>query len=198
MRRETLRACRLAMPERRRDIGLTLVEILIVATLFAVIAGGIGASFLSGMRLWGRAHRQEATWSNALLTLEAMAKELRQTVPMPSIGFEGTHHTVSFPALQGTRIVKVAYLFNGHKRLWQRQDTDLKDLIEERLAPATHETVVLSADEVTLAFWHFDPDQQAYTWQETWSQEDGIPSAVRVTITIKDATHTKTVWIPIA
>ena len=196
-RREgTRRICCNARDSRHRiageyRTGFTLVELVMVATLVSIIALAMASSFLSGMRVWGRAQHRDAAHADALLTLERMARELRQSVDIPQVRFEGTAQEVSFPAVLGAAIVKVTYRYEASEKRLQRRQVDLKELIEGKEAGAHADTLFSPADQVLMEF-------AGDVWKDAWSKEDGIPWAIRLTITIKDETVTKTVVLPIA
>lgn len=171
-----------------------------VATLVSIIALAIASSFLSGMRVWGRAQHQDTAHADALLTLERMARELRQSVDIPQVRFEGTDQEVSFPAVLDEAIVKVTYRYEASEKRLQRWQVDLKELIEGKEAGAQAEALCSLADPVRMEFAGFNKDnaETRDVWKGAWSKEDGIPWAIRLTITIKDETFTKTVVLPIA
>ena len=185
--------------------GFTLVEILVVATIVSVIAAGLGSSFFAGMRLWGRAQQRDTTPLNAWFALEIMAKELRQSVEVPFARFEGGAHEFSFPASINDTIVRVTYIYDGYEKRLRRQEVGLHDLLEEKLEPETKERVLFSpAEDVAIEFAKFDPVQdedgvvKGYEWTDAWEKDDGLPAAIRLTITTRHATLTKTIMLPIS
>ena len=171
-----------------------------VATLVSIIALAMASSFLSGMRVWGRAQHRDAAHADALLTLERMARELRQSVDIPQVRFEGTAQEVSFPAVLGEAIVKVTYRYEASEKRLQRWQVDLKELIEGKETGAHADTFFSPADHVLMEFAAFNKGKEGTrdVWKGAWSKEDGIPWAIRLMITIKDETFTKTVVLPIA
>lgn len=187
-----MRAC----PVRR---GFTLVEMIMVATLFSILAAGVASSFLSGMRLWGRAQQQDAAYADTLVSLEAIAKELRQSVALPAIGFEGEARKVSFASLSGTSVMKVAYEFDAHKKTLWRRRVALKEVVAETLQPDTIEQRALAADRVTITFGVFNPNEaEGIEWKDEWKPEDGVPLAIRFEVERNHALLAKTVFLPIA
>lgn len=185
----------------RLRAGFTLVELMVVATLFSLIAFAMASSFVSGMRLWDRAQQRDAAQTDALLALEVMARELRQSVNVPLVTFQGTAHQVSFPALVQGELVNIAYEYDGSEKRLRRRHVSFKELVEEKIEEVAYEkTLFSSADEVLIAFGTSpkDTDVTGYEWVDEWEEDRGVPQAVRVTITIKDETLTKIIFIPIA
>lgn len=185
--------------EELKNRGFTLVEMLMAATIFSIIAAGMALSFMSGMRLWARAQRQEGALAEALLTLERMAREVRQSVDVPAIGFGGTASEVSFPCLVGDSVVQLTYAFDRSNKTLRRRQVGLKEIIEERLQPEVLESLLLIANDVALDYASVDKEHKRPTgaWQEEWDQDDGVPPAIRLRIQLKDDTVTKTIFIPI-
>ena len=183
--------------------GFTLVEMLVVATIFAVIALALASSFVSGMRLWGRAQHRDATQTNALFGLEVMARELRQSVELPKIGFEGHAHELSFPAVLGDATVKITYVYDAYEKRLRRRQVNVKEILEETLEPEAQEKILFThIDDVVIEFASFKNDKKAAEetrdeWKDSWEQADGLPWAIRVTVTITHDTLTKTILLPI-
>ena len=188
-----------------RGAGFTLIEILIVATITAILAAGLGSSFLSGMKLWGRAKGQDMTRFNAWLALDVMAKELRQSVKVPFAKFKGDAHQLTFPAVLGNTIVKITYTYDGYEKRLRREEVGFQDLVEGTLEPQTKTRVLLAlAQELTIEFATFDPTLQetgkpkGYQWTDAWDEDTGVPAAIRLTVKMRNATLTKTILLPIA
>ena len=185
--------------------GFTLVEILIVATIVSILAAGLGSSFVSGMRLWGRAQQRDTASLNGWFALEVMARELRQSLEVPFATFEGSARELSFPATINDAVVRVTYVYDGYEKRLQRREVGLNDLLEEKLEPEVKERVLFwPAEDVTIEFATFDPIQdedgavKGYEWTDAWEEDDGLPAAIRLTIKIRHATLTKTILLPIA
>ena len=182
------------------------MEMLVVATIFAVIGLAMASSFVSGMRLWGRAQHRDAVPTDALLALEVMARELRESVDFPKVQFEGHAHELSFPAVLGDAAVKITYVYDAYEKRLRRRQVSLKEILEEKLEAETQETILLAhVDEVVMEFAAFkkgaekkDSEETRYEWKDAWEKEDGLPWAIRMTLTIKHEKLTKTVFLPIA
>ena len=187
--------------------GFTLVEILIVSTIVSILAAGLGSSFVSGMRLWGRASQQDMVRFNAWLTLETMARELRQNAKLSLAPFEGDARELTFPSVVNGAIVKVTYIYEGYEKRIKREEVGFEDLVEETLEPETKTRVVFSpALEMTIEYATFDPTQldelgelKGYEWADSWENDEGaIPAAIRLTSKVRNATLKKIILLPIA
>lgn len=64
----------------QRRLGFTLIELLIAVTIFSVIAVALYSCFNAGIRVWRRAEENMELHQSVRLTLEGLAKELRNAV----------------------------------------------------------------------------------------------------------------------
>ena len=181
--------------------GFTLIEILVVACIFSIIATAIGISFTSGMRLWGHVNSTGQN-TDVLITLEMMAKDLRRSVDMPIIGFQGSSSEVSFPTLDGNSIIKVTYKFDSKKNMLLKRYAHLKDIVlnpePDKEKEYTVEKRILSLEELSLSYLYYDPENKNYSWKDTWTKDKGIFPAVRIQTKFKNEEFTKVVFIPVS
>jgi len=189
--------------------GFTLVETLVVATIFSFIGLAIATSFISGMKIWDRAQNTDFLKYNNLLTLEMITRELRQTIDYPLIGFEVKAGELSFPTLINDSVVKVTYAFDSEKKALLRKQLDLKDIVSHKEQENTKEKIVAnSLEEFSLSyFYHYfdiDLNREVYAWKEVktelddWIKEKGVPLAVKLQGKVKNELFSKTVFIPIS
>lgn len=194
-----------------RRQGFTLIETIVVATIFSFLALGIAGSFISGMKLWARAQNIDFSKYNNILTLEIISKELRQGIKYPSIGFEVKVDEFSFPSLIGDSIVKITYKFDPEKKILLRRQVDLESIIKdlEKEIDKEQEKVVLSSlEELSLSYFYPYLDKEkgcvVYIWKEVkededeWTEAQGIFAAIRLKGKIKGEEFSKTIFIPIS
>lgn len=181
--------------------GFTLIEISVVACIFSIVATAIGMSFISGMKLWGRFNSAGSNM-DVLITLEMMAKDLRQSLDMPSVGFQGSSSEVSFPALDGTSILKVTYKFDSKENALLKSSARLKDIVlnpePDKEKEYTVEKRLLSPEEFSLSYLSYDPEAQSYSWKDAWAKDKGIFPAVRIQAKFKNEEFSKVVFIPVS
>jgi len=194
---------------RKPNKGFTLIETLVVATIFSFIGLAIAASFLSGIKIWDRARNTDFLNYNNLLTLEMITKELRQSLNYPLIGFEVKAGELSFPTLIGDSVVKITYAFDSEKKTLLRKQLGLKDIIANKEQENTKERIMLtSLEELSLSYFYhyFDKDlnREVYAWKEVkteldaWIKEKGVPLAIKLQGKVKNELFSKTVFIPIS
>lgn len=185
--------------------AFTLIEMIIVAAIFSIIGVGVAASFVSGMEIWGRARNVGFRQSNALIALEMIAQELRQSVNISYVNFTGTETAMTFPVVRGSSVMGVTYEFSPAQEALIRRQILLPDIIkaleeaEEHSAGFNYtEKKFLAADSVAFNYFYFDEDEQAYNWTDTWEDGEGMFSGVRMDIKDGEYNFTKTVFLPIA
>jgi len=194
---------------RKSDKGFTLIETLVVATIFSFIGLAIATSFMTGIKIWDRARNTDFVKYNNLLTLEMITKELRQALDYPLIGFEVKAGELSFPTLINDSVVKVTYAFDSEKKILLRKQIEIKDIISNKEQENTKERIVLnSLEEFSLSyFYHYfdlDLNREVYAWKEVktelddWIKEKGIPLAIKLQGKVKNELFSKTVFIPIS
>ncbi len=180
--------------------GFTLVEIIVAVTIFSIIALGIGSSFVSGLKIWDRARNTDLTRVDFLLTFEKVSRDIRQSVNVPLIGFEGTTSEFSFPVLADDSIVKVTYRFDPSEKTLIRRRALLKDVADKCEEGSFEEKDMLVLEELAFSYFYYDSDKKVYKWseQDGWIKSQGIPIAVKLRGKFKDAEFTKTTFIPIS
>ncbi|MCK4994241.1 MAG: prepilin-type N-terminal cleavage/methylation domain-containing protein [Candidatus Omnitrophica bacterium] len=178
--------------------GFTLVEMIMVITIFSIIGVSIAVSFLSGMKIWDRARNVDLRQSDLLLSLEIIAKELRQSVSTSFVSFEGTAQEVSFATLSGASILKVSYNFDSARKVLLRQQMSLADIIKEQNEGENSPRSVISAEDFSLSYFYFDQELKECLWTDTWEEDENIFTAVKLTVQTKTGEFIKTVFIPIS
>lgn len=178
--------------------GFTLIEIIIVTSIFAVVGLGVFSTFVSGMKMWNKARTMNMTQGDVFIAMERMAEDLRQSADIPEIGFEGEDNWVSFPVRIGGDVSKVVYLFDPSGKGVFRRQIPLTDISEEDSHGSYEQRRALSADKFVLEYFAFDQNRSAYFWDYVWEKSEEPFSAIRLLIEKNEKVFTKTVFIPMA
>jgi len=178
--------------------GFTMVETLVVATLFSIVGLGIATSFISGMKLWNEAKNMGFSKYMFLLDMETVSRDLRQSIDLPTIGFEGSSQKVSFPALSGDSIVRVTYELVPDENALLRTEVNLEDIIAGKEQEKFAEDKIASWGDLSLTYFWFDEEEQAYVWVDNWEKEQGIFSAIKIETSFENEQITKSIFIPIS
>lgn len=186
------------MPRFPNKKGFTLVEMIVATTIFSLIAVAIGASIISGLRIWDNIKNVNFSRANFLLDLDRIAGELYGTIDVPIIGFEGKEFELSFPAVSGYSLVKASYVFDSDKKILVRRETSLKELLSSEKEKVYTEKEVLALDSCGFAYYEFNKEKNAGEWAAEWPKVKGIFSAVKITVKFKGEEFVKTIFIPIS
>lgn len=174
--------------------GFTLVEVVLSAVIFSIIAVGLASSFFSGMKLWGRAKTTGVYYNDVLLDLEKIYRQLRETVFLPQIGFSGNEREITFAVIKDNSFFKATYKFDPDKKVLLLRQVPLKDIISGGEQNAAVEEVVMQLDD--LSFSYFYKEDIKYVWKDKW-QIPGFCNAVKIKAKFKDEESEKTIFIPV-
>jgi prepilin-type N-terminal cleavage/methylation domain-containing protein len=176
--------------------AFTLIELLVVVTIFSIIAFGVGACFMCGMKLWQRVGGTDFFQYEVALELERFSQELFESLKFPLIGFEGEKEKLTFPTLRGTSIVEVTYEFDSLEESLIRKERTLRDFFKD--SKDYSERKVLSAQEMNLKYFYFDYEEEKYKWKDTWLKEEGYPLGVKIELKNKHGEFQKKIFLPIS
>ena len=179
----------------RSEKAMTLVEVMMAVTIFSIVFVAAAGAFFSGVKLWGRISKVDAPAMFIVVDLQKLAKDLRQAVDIPLIGFTGAERELSFPVIDDIHVARVVYTFDPNK----------KELVRKihMFDPAAQEgrpegdpviTKILQADEMTFSY--LDRSGQEPEWQDAWLKDKGMFRAVRVEGAFKGEPFTKIIILP--
>ena len=184
---------------RRARAGLTFVELLMAATLFAILTAGVSLHLRAGLVAWRRATTKTEALQAARITWDRMDTDLRSactfsTTTQPSLMPQNVFgsDSLAFCTRRSTlpddavpsRTAFVTYHVTDHHFVVVTQT-----LREARADPGTYpgtSTVLLEAIDglsVEYGIWLEGDGSGQIEWTSTWKPEDGIPRLVRVTLT---------------
>ncbi len=175
--------------------SFTLVEILIVVCIFAIIAGSLGMTLFSALKLWQRAQAAGFIQTNILLSFESFSHNLRQAVLFPEFDFLGKKDKVEFMTIINDEIYKIEYKFSVSD-LFSSKKTKYQDLIEEKDNQYS-ENELFKADSLVLSYLVFDDKELEYQWRDSFEQEGKVPLAVKIAVEEGERSFEKIVFVPI-
>lgn len=180
---------------RTKNKGFTLIETMVVATIFSFVAAGIALSFISGIKLWNRAKNTDFAKYQFLLELEGIAKDLRQGINEPAIGFEGDANSLTFPELSGDSIIKVTLSFDQEQTTLIKKQVDMKYVLAGKEDDGYVEKRFPGWEGFSLSYASYDTASEGYVWTEEWLKEKGVFIAIKINGQFKGETYTKVVFI---
>jgi len=164
--------------------GFTFIEVLVVVTLFSIIGVALFQSFSMGLKVWKRASRPNFSYRKAVLTLERMARELRQMRGYPDTSLQGLSDELSFASVVHGKVYNLTYDYR-YQALYRRA----KVLSAGWDAGQEREAVPDVAD-VEFTYYGYDAPSTSYMFFDEWDgQLKGWPIAVRVMMDLEDETH---------
>ena len=167
--------------------GFTLIELLIVVSIMAVVIGVIGACLSGGIRVWDSARVFNDLESNAFIAMDIMEKDIKNSLSIYRIGFEGEESSLSFPAYittdKGRSIGSVKYELDEFKHVLSRVEESWqgRELREERLL----------ANVNALNFTYYQVSTSV--WQSVGSTITNFPDKVEITVRLKSGEREVTV-----
>jgi len=178
--------------------SFTLIEMMVVVTIMAIIGVAIGTSFVSGVNLWMRAKNIDLARSDVILSLERIARQLRQCIDTQEINFSGKENEIYFPTIIDKQIAKVSYQYDPVNKILSSQQVVLNDIAAGKEEENTQERQIVSVDDFMFEYFYFDEEEEKYLWKQDWEKTEGIFKAVRMRVRFRDEEISKTVFIPIA
>jgi len=183
----------------RRGRGFTLIEVMVALTIFSAIAVSIGACVMSGLRIWNNIKNVNFAKANFILDMDRVAGELRRTIDIPEIGFEGKSLEVSFPFVDGKNaVVRLAYLYDPEKKALFRKVTTLRAILDKKDDKEYSEEEFMQLEDFLVTYFDFDKEKEAYLWDKEWTKDQGPFRAVKLEGKFKGESFVKTVFIPIS
>lgn len=173
--------------------GFSLVELLVAASLVAVLAGALVTALLSGVRAWERAEGFDAARLEAVVAIETVARDFRNRVAVPqAVPFRGTAQGCAFATLaevegDGTAtLVRVSYRFEPGRGAVAREvarlparDPGPRDGFGEGLSTFSFSYLARPAPASNAA-----PDEPeapgGWTWRETVAEPEDEVGGLRL------------------
>ena len=141
------------MSEGRRragQAGFTLIELLIVISILGLVIGTIGACLAAGIRVWDQARSFNRLENEAVIGLELMERDIRNSLTIYGIGFEGDESSVKFPgfvSMEGAaRVGVIAYSLDRARRAIVRTESQWPS------GELRREQVMPYVDDLTLTY----------------------------------------------
>jgi len=189
---------------KRSRRGFTLVEVLVAATILGFIGLAILTTFGSGFHVYERIQSYGGVQTDALLSLEEIEKNLRNTFPLSSIGFKGDEQQLSFPVLIEKSMIsgngeevfyssvgRVTYYLEDRgaekKALKKKLQDYPQAALESETASFSETTSVPYVKDLAFRYFSYDDKSQGYAWTNAWTQEDGgFPAGINISLTFDD------------
>lgn len=188
--------------------GVTLIELIVAVSIFAVISVAVYSTFAMGLSIWRRTQKAQVMYQNIRLALDEMARDLQNAVvyfdssQTTAINFEGEKDRISFYSLvdgyQTTppypQLRKISYTLGDSGNLQRLEQVHQG----ADIAPETEE---IASQVANLSFFYSYEDNGAlgYEWRRDWEPNERIPESVRIELELNTGNKpvfSKYVFIP--
>jgi type II secretory pathway component PulJ len=189
------------------NFSFTLVETLLVVSLFSLIGVALLSTFNSGLKVWDRVFRERLE-EDVFLFFEKFYRDLRNTFSYQKINFLGEEDKLKFPTLVFTKsdlsglkegVGEVKYYWDKEEKKLFRVKRNLSDIYRESLGKK--EILLKNVKDFKLSYYFYDQKEKKYFWQKEW-HKSGFPLAVRINLLVNDGEREiqfkKTISIPVA
>jgi prepilin-type N-terminal cleavage/methylation domain-containing protein len=167
--------------------GFTLLELLVAGALIAVAATVVAGAFAAGFRVWQRASQQGGGYEDAVIALELIQKDVRNTVPFRAIPFRGSESGVEIPSalpasggdnVRPDQLGSISYEFSTTSRQFERV---VRIFSISGGGPEGRDVLLSKIESVRFSYADRDPDGKgALTWFSVWPVGTNTPVAVKV------------------
>ncbi|MFH1578368.1 MAG: type II secretion system protein GspJ [Candidatus Omnitrophota bacterium] len=170
--------------------GFTLIEMLVVLTMFSLIGLAIFTTLANGINIWQRMN-QTVKQDDINIFFDRIAGELRNTFEFSTIGFQGNQDKIAFVTLVTTEgpggfyetgIGQVAYFYiKGDEQLNKRVRSYSQTFEGDS---GNNQTLLDDVRSLEFAYYFYDQKAKEYLWQEECIGE-GLPLAVRIKLELR-------------
>ncbi len=181
--------------------GFTIIELLVVVTIFSVIMVTIYGVFYAGLVVCRRNDDVPLQERKIIMNMERLADDLRQVsyvidFNMEGLLLNGDSQTLAFVSLSDGDLGHCEYKFNpiNNKLTLTRSQIDRED---EKLDVGKPRILMQDEDinSFSFSFLGFDAEVDEYFWAEEWAEEEKLPLAVKAEMYYGDQVYTKRVSI---
>jgi hypothetical protein len=180
--------------------GLVLAELLVSASLLALVAGTAAAALGAGVRVWRRAASLGSEEQAVLLGFSRLRTDLLNARRFAPVPFRGRSDTLQFAAVHPTadgeepveELGRLGYFFDARRQLLCRSFASYRELRSVRLRERC-QPLLEDVNRVRVRYFGIDPDRGEGRWTSHW-ELDTLPLAVRLSAWLgragRDTEHT--------
>lgn len=168
--------------------GFTMIEMLIVVTLFAIIATASFAIFRMGVQIWRRSQGSALIEHKALFTLEKMTRDLRMSIRSELKDFKGNGDSdeIAIPSLIPIRAGKtdmiqyglIHYEYNASKKEVCRREEPAAAIQGKKKFDCR--VLANHVKRFKLQYLIYDGIGEAYSWYDSWDEKELPPLAIKI------------------
>ncbi|PRX30486.1 general secretion pathway protein J [Orenia metallireducens] len=165
-----------------REEGFTLVEILIAVTISAIIMTVTFIFFQQSLSTWERSGAN-SDWQQHWRVLESdLQRHLNNIFLSPLYQdnlFIGEEHSLEFLTVEDKQLKRISYFFDPYQGLLKREISSIDKEESQQLLFFNN----LEIEGVN--FYFYDPKDDYWKGYWSYEEEERLPTAIKVQITIK-------------
>ena len=194
--------------------GFTFIELMLAASIFAIVALAIYSTFGSGISVWKKTEKTQNLYQDIRLVLNKMAYDLENAVLYSEpeeeeelSNFAGERNEISFftivdvfqklPTHQQLR--RIAYSLDESTRMLLRQELTYPESVQEAYEKEPEEIAAHISNLTFFYYYENKDDEPPYEWMDSWDPAQGIPQGVKIELEVEaeeELIFTKYVFIP--
>ena len=179
----------------KKNKATTLIEMIVVMTIFSVVGVAIATSFMSGMRIWGRVNNRDFKHNFILLEIEDIARAVRQKLEIPDVYCFGTVREFSFLTVKRDRILRQTYLFDADNQKLLFTEEALADILAKQETSLDLAREILKATDLTFQYFLYDSEKKQYVWADAWKSDENVLAGVQIKLKFKNDEIKKTIFL---
>lgn len=186
--------------------GLTLVELLVSVSILAVVAGAVLSVLYSGILVWERAGGYDMKRMEAMLALENLEREARNSFLFYAVDFQGGATGVKFAGIEKKedqagvlRFCETEYAFDRAAHVFRRRSRIYPFVSSggEEAVP-----VIVGVDDVRITYAEVSEEGEGTpVWVESWDDKKCLPAALRIELLFQGSDGpvkiTRTMGLPV-
>jgi len=177
--------------------GFSLVELLLVASLSAMIFFALFSSYSGGIRIWRAINSMDSAADRRfIVSTEKMRNELSEYIrDFKEINFEGDAERLAFPCLLDLEIVTIIYEYDKGQRALMKKVSKLSTSLKEKMKK--NATELFDVDDFRFSYLVYDLKNKTNSWVASFTEDDGqFPLAIRFQGTRAEKSINEYVFIP--
>ena len=177
-----------------------MVELLVVLSILAMVAGVLIATVSGGTQVWKRIHCLGGQNENLLVAFEDIRKHLQNYRSFSPIAFEGKFDELNFPTLvtstskEGLERLEpgiIKYYVNESKGYLCKSEFSYRDAGAYRYKESCS-IVAEDIERLRFQYYAFNPDEKSFSWVNSW-ESDAPPLLVKMELKCYDQCNEKSV-----
>ncbi|MDO8525063.1 MAG: hypothetical protein Q7S07_01060 [Candidatus Omnitrophota bacterium] len=157
---------------RLTKLAFTLIEVLVATAIAAIMAIAVIAVFAAGIKVYERMRDYSDARADIMLSLEQVDRDLRNTLNISEIKFNGESGKVTFPAPVDGSPGSVSYYVDDETDTLVKEEKDYYASTSSEESGEGRITPLAAADGIKFSYCDYDSDARAYLWKDTWESED--------------------------